>query len=294
MLKKILRKVRTIFFSPESDRKNRIKKYKSSGSIPWSEGYTEYKEEQIKNAINDPAILESFLKKNIPAEFGIGIDERIVEYPWIFSQLPDKECLLLDAGSTFNFGYILEQEKLKRKKIHICTFYPESLNFNEKGISYTYADLRELPYKDKLFDEIVCQSTLEHIDKDNSIYGYSPDTDKKTQGKSYSYLNAINELLRILKPGGMLLLTFPFGKFENHVFFQQFDNEMLSKVENEISYKGEYTSSFIRYLKTGWVFSKREECLEIESYNPHTGKGKKDDGAAHCRCVCLIRFIKVS
>jgi ubiquinone/menaquinone biosynthesis C-methylase UbiE len=29
-----------------------------------------------------------------------------------------------------------------------------------------YGDLRVLPFKDNYFDEIVCQSTLEHIDMD--------------------------------------------------------------------------------------------------------------------------------
>ena len=263
-----------------------------AGRIPWSEGYAEYKSLTISNAINDEDTLQSFRSNNIPIGYGIGIDERVVEYPWLFSQLTKTESLLLDAGSTFNFDYILGQKIIEKKHIHICTFHPESPNFNQRRISYVYSDLRELPYKNNLFDEIVCLSTIEHIDMDNSIYGYGLEKDISNQSKSFSYLKAISELLRVLKHDGNLYLTFPFGKFENHVFFQQFDDEMLSKIENEFVGKGTYTISFIRYLRTGWVFAKKEECTDIESYNPHTGKGKGDDGAAHCRCVCLIKFTK--
>ena len=292
MLENIFGKVRRVVIPPEFERKRRISIYKRKGSIPWSQGYTEYKTETILNAIKNEDLLSSFRLNSIPEGFGIGIDERVIEYPWLFSHLTNKESLLLDAGSTFNFDYILNQKLIENKKIHICTFYPETPNFNEKGISYVYSDLRVLPYKDNLFDEVICQSTIEHIDMDNSIYGYAPNENKENQTKSFSYLKAIAELLRVVKQKGNLYLTFPFGKFENHKFFQQFDLEMLSKIEDEFSDKGQYTVSFIRYLKTGWVFAKKEECINIESYNPHTGKGKGDDGAAHCRCVCLIKFTK--
>lgn len=89
----------------------------------------------------------------------------------------------------------------------------------------------DLPFKSELFDTIICQSTLEHIDMDNSIYGYDLERRDTMQEKSYSFLKGISELLRILKPEGMLCLTFPYGKFENHGFFQQFDSEMVSESE---------------------------------------------------------------
>jgi SAM-dependent methyltransferase len=286
----IYKRVRT--FLIERKKKKRINSFLNSGKIPWSQGYSDFKSQKIIEAISSESTLKGFESKNIPVDFGVGIDERIVEYPWIFSQLSDEKKLLLDAGSTFNFDYILEQDKLQLKKIHICTFHPESPNFNEKDVSYVYSDLRELPYKNDLFDEIVCQSTIEHIDMDNSIYGYVPENKKTIIEKSFSYLKAIEELIRIQKPGGTLLLTFPFGKFENHIFFQQFDDEMLFKIETIMKSIGDIHINFIKYLRTGWIFASKTECTNIESYNPHTGKGKSDDGAAHCRCVCLIKFTK--
>jgi SAM-dependent methyltransferase len=216
-----------------------------------------------------------------------------VEYPWIFSRISSEKTRILDAGSTFNFPEIMDLENLKHKELSILTFFPEAYNFYQKRISYVYADLREIPYKDEYFGEVVCQSTIEHIDMDNSMYGY--DIDKaKDEKKSFEYLKAMNELLRVLKKGGLLLLTFPYGKFENHGFFQQLDREMLQSIEDILKKSGDYSLSFLMYSVNGWSFVSREQCEVSESYNPHTGRGKGNDGAAHCRGVCCIEFRKNS
>jgi hypothetical protein len=100
------------------------------------------------------------------------------------------------------------------------------------------------------------------------------------------------ELIRILKPGGQLLLTFPYGTHENHGFFQQFDEEMLERITEALSANGNFSKEFIIYSKAGWRFEKQENCNTSVSHNPHTGNGKGEDGAAHCRCVCCIQFYK--
>jgi hypothetical protein len=96
----------------------------------------------------------------------------------------------------------------------------------------------------------------------------------------------------VLKSDGKLLLTFPYGKFENHGFFQQFDREMLDRVLELFRKQGTYELTFFRYLNGGWNFCEQEDCADIVSFNPHTGRGKLDDGAAHCRSVCCIEFTK--
>ncbi len=276
----------------EKEYQNKIKKYLTQGKIPWSLGYQEYKTEIIKSIIYDKKILDRFFKNEIPQQYGIGLDERIVEYAWIFANLKEKESKLLDAGSTFNFEYILKQDKLQNKNITIYTYYPESPNFNEKRISYQYGDLRYLPFRDNFFDEIVCQSTIEHIDMDNSIYGYDLKANQDVNQKSYEYLKVIEELLRILNYSGQLLLTFPYGKFENHGFFQQFDEEMINRIYVMMEKVGIVHTYFFKYIKSGWIYSNQIDCNTEESYNPHTNKGKKDDGAAHSRAICCIKFIK--
>lgn len=271
---------------------NILKKYFENGQIPWSDGYQLHKEKSIIESLNTFGILQKFGDNETLSKYGYRLDERIVEYPWIFNNLKKENCKLLDAGSTFNFKYILEHPLIRNKDLTIFTFAPESPNFNEKRISYVYGDLRDLPFRDKYFDMVISQSTIEHIDMNNSIYGYSNDYNKRIEIKSYEFLYAIKEMVRVLKPLGTLLITFPFGKFENHDFFQQFDDEMLQKLLNEFYLKGNYKTTFYKYLPDGWYSCNESDCSEMISFNPHTNKGKGDDCAAHCRSICCIKFVK--
>lgn len=276
-----------------------IKEYISGGRIPWSKGYSEYKHDFISKSINSNEVLDSFEKKNILSKFGDSLDERCVEYPWIFSELRNlvndsiKKKEILDAGSTFNFEFILQNPLLVNSNLTIYTYYPEKLCFWDKRISYVFGDLRKLPFKDSFFDFIVCQSTLEHIDMDNSIYGYDlVPTQVEEKAKSYEYLKVVEELSRVLNSGGKLLITVPYGKFENHGFFQQMDKEMISKMVVQLSNFGTTELSYIKYIDHQWVFANECDVTESTSYNPHTGIGKGDDGAAHSRAICCINFNK--
>lgn len=49
---------------------------------------------------------------------------------------------------------------------------------------------------------------------------------------------------------------------------------------------------YFLYQAEGWTISNAIEAGEAESYNPHTGKGKGTDDAAHCRALCCIAFTK--
>lgn len=298
MLKKIINKLYKLFL--ERDLKKRIalqkeikKIYFENGQVPWSKGYIVHKEESIINSISNELLLSEFSNKRIPEKFGFRLDERIVEYSWIFSNLKKDNSIFLDAGSTFNFDYLLDHKLISQKEKYIYTFYPEEKSYNEKKISYVYGDLRNLPFKNNFFEEIVCQSTIEHIDMDNSMYGYDlKSTLDVVTNKSYEYLKVIEELLRVLKPSGQLLLTFPYGKFENHGFFQQFDKEMVNKIIEKMDLSGKYDLVFFKYLPDGWIITNQESCADSESFNPHTQIGKKDDFAAHSRAICCLKFIK--
>lgn len=273
--------------------KEKVAQYLSNGRIPWSTGYNEFKFESIYNAIRSDEVGKSFENKTLKPNYGFKLDERIVEIPWVLNKLTQEPNKLLDAGSSLNFKEIVTHEKFSKKELTIFTFDPEINNFSNRRISYVYDDLRDLPFKKELFDEIACISTIEHIDMDNSIYGWNENNDFiNNQKKSYEYIKVVLELVRVMNSQGKLFLTFPYGKFENHGFFQQFDDEMLDRIIDIFKIEGSFDLTFFRYQPEGWVFCKRNDCTDIVSYNPHTGKGRLDDGAAHCRSVCCIEFKK--
>jgi hypothetical protein len=267
--------------------------YKNSNKKPWSYGYLDVRWEQTQKNICNENLLHEFSENRIPKQFGVAMDERIVEYPWIFSRLSkNKGFKILDAGSTFNFPEIISHNSLKEKELSIYTFYPESINFINHRVTYAFGDLRDIPFKENFFDEVVCQSTIEHIDMDNSIYGYELEKNKDVTAKSFEYLKVIDELIRVVKKGGKLLITFPYGKFENQGFFQQFDTEMVTLIINKMKDNGTYIENYIKYTKNGWENSTADQCRDAVSFNPHKGVGQGDDNAAHSRAICCLEFTK--
>jgi len=65
--------------------------------------YYEAREQEIRRVLGSPAILQTFLKSEaLPKNYGRGLDERIVEYPWLMSRLGNRSSKLLDLGSTLN------------------------------------------------------------------------------------------------------------------------------------------------------------------------------------------------
>jgi SAM-dependent methyltransferase len=67
------------------------------------------------------------------------------------------------------------------------------------------------------FDLIWCVSTLEHVGMDNSVY---TENFVRRPGMDAA---ALAEMIRLLAPGGVLLVTVPFGLYEDHGWFRNYD-----------------------------------------------------------------------
>lgn len=278
----------------QSRRQADIKAYLKGGRKPWSRGYGLSKFDFIKAVLNDDVLVAKFRYLEVlPKGYGYGYDERVVEYPWVLSRLSEGKSRLLDAGSVFNFPEIVETPKLSGKDITIFTLAPENKAFWEKGISYHYGDLRRLPFRDNWFDEIVSISTLEHVGMDNRMY--RGDTDCEKVGLDAK--RAVQELIRVLKPGGKFLASVMFGKhqlieWDGSPFAEQFDSPMLEDLLKVFSSCVSISTSFYKYTENGWNLSNEQDCQGVEYFNIHTAESFSPDNAAAARAVVLIEVVK--
>jgi len=264
------------------------RRYLNSGRIPWTEGYWEYKYDYIGEVIVGEKV-KDFASGRLPPGYGYRLDERAVEYPWFISRLKDDEKVLLDAGLVLNFHQIISAEKLRSRKVYICTLDYEGNLGTKPSPSYIYEDLRDLCFKDGFFDAICCISTLEHVGMDNTML-YTDDESKKESKKS-AYLAVLKELSRVLKEGGTVYLTMPFGKHRDFGWFQVFDSAMVSNALDAFR-PSKAEKTFFRYHDNQWNFSDEEGCRDGDFFDINTQKEYEKDYLAGARCVACLEMIK--
>jgi SAM-dependent methyltransferase len=262
-------------------------RFRLTGRVPWSPGYAEHKRGFLESALDNKPLLNHFREgRPLPKGLGIGIDERCVELPWLFAHLPNDPMTALDAGSALNHPFLLQREPLRSKTLHILTLAPEGEAYWRDGISYTFGDLRSLPYRDALFDIVACISTLEHVGCDASFF---TGDSRHAESQPDTSMAAVHELVRVLCPGGRLLLSVPFGKrmFVGHS--RQFDHDLLTDVRSCFEQVGHCSVWFYRYSKEGWQISDEAACSSaIYELAP---RGSLDHAAA-ARAVACVRLDK--
>ena len=251
---------------------------------PFSYGYGLARQEKIISILNSNHARKIYLKNCY------GFDERLVEYKLIFNELKRiNKKLILDAGSTLNFKYLLDR-LTKNNKVFIETLFPENDNFNIDGVSYVYNDLTNSKFKANCFDVITCISVLEHVGFDNSSYIFSnkefPSSKKMNKN---IYLKSIKEFKRILKINGKLLITVPFGKKMLFNHLQQFADKDIKKIILAFKPK-RFSLKFFKYSDGIWSEAKQKECENSEIRVDQSTT--TSDNLASARSICFIKLIK--
>jgi SAM-dependent methyltransferase len=222
--------------------------------------------------------------KQLPRGYGKGFDERVVEYPWLLAQA--LEGSVLDAGSTLNHGHILDAVQPEISDLAIVTLAPEPRAFPERGISYVFADLRSLPFKDSVFDIVVSVSTLEHVGMDNSLY--STGAEPRAQDPDHELSAALSEIRRVARPGGRLLITVPYGRPEDLGWLRQLDTKGIERL---ITFTGGHATevTIFRYGSEGWQHSTLEDAAG-EHYHmiDRDRPAAAPDGAVAARAVACL------
>jgi SAM-dependent methyltransferase len=252
------------------------------GRLPFKAGYYTAKRRTIEHAIDSRLLSQG---KKLPQGYGLHIDERSVEYPWLYSRLPAQPGEMLDAGSVLNFEFLLKRPPVSNAKLTICTLSPEKRAYFQRGISYVYCDLRNSVFRSTQFDTIVSISTIEHIGLDNTLL-YTNDNSKR-ESDAVSYRSAVKELRRIIKPGGNCFITVPYGHPFIGNWFQVFGKEGIKAIIREFA-PSWHDVDYFGYFQTGWREVTAEEISEAVYFDINIRKGYDKDFAAGSRGVACI------
>lgn len=289
-MKKIKQFLESLLLSAKSylreiNARARISRFIRAGMKPWSDGYSEYKARKISEIL----ARDNFNPNQLPEGYGYRLDERIIEYPWFFSRCPRNAGVLLDAGSVLNYSHIQHHPSLKTKKVFISTLAPEAYCYWREGVSYVFEDLRSSCFRDNYFDWIVSLSTIEHIGLDNTML-YTDDA-SKNENCATTYMAAVMEYHRMLKPGGVLYLSVPFGKHENRRWFQIFDGAMVDDLVAAFN-PSKKEIRYFKYEALGWKSSTREETKSATYFDINTQAEYDADYAAASRAIVCLELVK--
>ena len=141
-----------------------------------------------------------------------GTDERVIEIPWVLSRLRA-------SGRVLEVGYAFAETAwlgaLLRSGVELVGV--DLATRELEGMETAEADVRELPFEDDSFDQVLLVSTLEHVGADNAVYGVEAETGAGAR------LDALRELRRVLRRDGRLLVTVPLGEPGDYGWFRQED-----------------------------------------------------------------------
>ncbi|MDX1929808.1 MAG: class I SAM-dependent methyltransferase [Pirellulaceae bacterium] len=183
-------------------------------------------------------------------------------------------------------------QKFARVKTYFYTLAPEATVIKSPNASYVYGDLRELALKDACMDVVTCISTLEHVGMDNTRF-YTAD-EQYQECDANAYLHVVDQLRRVTKPGGKVFITVPFGRSQNHGWFQQFTATMIDELVQRLS-SGTSLVKYYSYTTNGWQLADQASCSQAEYFDIHkVGRKRTPDFAAAARAVACVEFVKAT
>ena len=267
------------------------------GRVPYARGYDLYKDRLLAAVLADEAFLDRVRRgEPLPPRYGVGIDERCVEYPWALGHLRGGRGRLLDAGSVLNHDFVIAHPAVAAHEVHVLTLAPEASCFWRRGVSYLFGDLRDNPIRDAYYDAVVSLSTLEHVGCDNTTYsGHAAHQEHRPT----DYRLAMRELARVMRPGAALLLSVPYGRHAHHGWLQVFDAEMLADAIAAFGPARACAVTYFRYAADGWSVADADavadatftEYMARLDDRPRWVRAEPDRAAA-ARAVACVRLVK--
>lgn len=128
----------------------------------------------------------------------IGVSERILEHMFVHTRLPKPPAEVLDLGCAESTSAL----EMASFGFEVTGMDLRELPLEHPSLRMVRGDITQLPFGDGSFDAVVSLSTIEHVGLD----WYGPGAQKGSD------FQVAAEVCRVLRPGGLFLLTVPYGR----------------------------------------------------------------------------------
>lgn len=158
------------------------------------------------------------------------LHSRCIEYPFAAACLQGAERIL-DVGTAKGGGPWIAWLESLPLEVHATDYDAPEAPFEK--VIFHRADVRELPIADARFDQVLAVSVIEHI----GLASPQVDSAQLPAVDDAGDLRAVEELARVLRPGGELVMTMPFGAREELILKDQarcYTAESLRKFDHAL------------------------------------------------------------
>jgi SAM-dependent methyltransferase len=192
----------------------------------------------------------------LPPAYGKGLPERVVE-------LLVARLSYCDGVKVLDVGHAHAMQS----HLHMLRSLPKPPDLTgidiarptyDTGPYYRHSVLGDIirsTIPNEMFDLIWCISTLEHFGMDNSAYTAQFD---RAPGED---ARALGEMVRLLTPGGTLVVTVPYGRYEDHGTMKNYDAQCWQELLGTIRTNARIREMYFRHtFGAGWT---QVECQEL-------------------------------
>lgn len=149
-------------------------------------------------------------------EPGMVTTERVVEYPFVFQHLGPPDGPVLDVGCSGSRLPIA----LASRGYRVVGFDFSGYPYPHPGLRAVRGDIIRAPFDDASFSRIIAISVIEHIGIGHYGDPLAGEGDHR----------AVEEIARLLRPGGRTILTVPFGKAMINDWMRVYDPPRLRRL----------------------------------------------------------------
>jgi SAM-dependent methyltransferase len=239
------------------------------------------------NFVRQQAIFKEFLRAmkieqanfpdsiRLPPLYGKGMPERSVEI--LLARLLYRPGIrILDVGHANSMKCHLSMiDTIPRpRNITGIDISKPVFNVNAYYDRSIEGDITSTSLPDGSFDLIWCISALEHFGMDNSTY-----TGEFTVSGDLDFI-AIKEMIRLLAKNGTLLITVPYGRYEDHGSYRNYDGTRWQKLLGSISDGAHVKTLYFKHTHgNGWTVGQPDE-LRYAGYFDQANNGAAAIAAA--------------